>query len=153
MFLTPLVLGTAEPGFWVIWQEAVWEDPVFGRISLPCGLRTNLASTPHFLRVSFEFDPTGISRKPAAFHDGAYSRLWGWDKDKADQFLRAAMLAEGATAELAEMYYQGVRLGGMQAWNDDSGGTQRGDFDTGEHFTQWLATLSPTFSTTVPGVL
>ena len=153
MFLTPLVLATAEPGFWVIWQDALWQGSVYGKVVLPCGYRTDLASTPHFLRVSVEFDPTGISRKPAAFHDGAYSGLWGWGKDKCDQFLRAAMLAEGADANLAEMYYQGVHLGGQAAWEASVTGIHQSDFDTVTHFEQWRATLNPTFSTTVPGVL
>jgi hypothetical protein len=144
MFLSQLVLMTdPEPGVWVVWEACTWKDPVFGAVTLPVGFRTDLASTPQFIHASPEFDPTGVSRLPAAFHDGAYARLWGWTKDKADQFLRSALIVAGATPELAEMYYQAVNLFGAAAWAADAGALQARDFDTPAHFQAWSATQTP----------
>jgi hypothetical protein len=144
LFRTPLILATdPEPGMWIIWQECVWEDPMFGRITLPIGFRTDLASTPQFMRASAEFDPTGVSRLPAAFHDGAYARLWGWTKDKADLFLRSALIVAGAKPELAEMYYQGVNLFGAASWLSDEGALEARDFDTQAHYEAWVSTQTP----------
>jgi hypothetical protein len=144
MFLGPLILAVdPQPGMWIIWQDCIWEDAVFGRAVLPVGFRTDLASTPQFMRSSAEFDPTGISRLPSAFHDGAYARLWGWTKDKADLFLRAALTVAGASPELAEMYYQGVRLFGADSWAADDGALKTRDFDTPQHYQDWLTTVKP----------
>jgi len=149
VFLSQLVLMTdPEPHVWVVWENCVWEDAVFGRITLPIGFKTDLASTPQFVRASAQFDPTGLSRLPAAFHDGAYARLWGWTKDKADLFLRAALIVQGATPEVAEMYYQAVNLFGAQAWADDAGALQTRDFDTVAHYQAWAA--SQTAAVTPP---
>jgi hypothetical protein len=138
MFLSQLVLMTdPEPHVWVVWESCTWQDDVFGKVTLPIGFRTDLASTPQFIRASSEFDPTGVSRLPAAFHDGAYARLWGWTKDTADKFLRAALIVSGATVETAEMYYQAVSLFGAEAWAADAGALQTRDFDTPAHFQAW----------------
>jgi hypothetical protein len=141
VFLSQLVLMTdPEPHVWVVWESCTWQDDVFGKITLPIGFRTDLASTPQFIRASPEFDPTGVSRLPAAFHDGAYARLWGWTKDKADQFLRAALIVSGATPEVAEMYYQAVNLFGADAWKADEGALSTRDFDTSAHYAAWAST-------------
>jgi hypothetical protein len=145
MFVTPVVLGVGNlPGIWTVWQDATWQDAKYGRVVLPRGFLTDLASTPQFLRAFGEFDPTGISRRPAAFHDGAYARLFGWDKDKADSFLRDAMLSEGAAADVAERFYQGVHIFGQSHWDDDAGAIAGKDFDTQEHFMDWKVTAPGT---------
>lgn len=140
MFQTPLVLAVDPlPGLWVLWQDCLWQDPIFGRIILPQGFRTDLASTPQFLRICSEFDPTGISRRAAAFHDGGYARLFGWDKTTADNFLRAALIADGMHPELASWYYDAVHDFGQSHWDTDAGALTAVDFDTREHFQRWAA--------------
>jgi hypothetical protein len=149
MFQSQLVLATdPQPGMWVVWESCTWNDPVFGTVTLPVGFRTDLASTPQFIRASAEFDPTGLSRLPAAFHDGAYARLWGWTKDKADQFLRSALIVMGAKPELAEMYFQAVNLFGADSWASDAGALETRDFDTVAHFQAWAATQTPQLKVT-----
>lgn len=145
MFQTPLVLLVPpEPGIWIVWQDCLWRDPVFGLVVLPQGFRTNLASTPQFLRACSEFDPTGISRRAAAFHDGAYARLFGWDKDKADEFLHTALIVDGMRPVLAHWYYDAVHDFGQSSWEDDAGALTGADFDSHEHFQRWAAmTLLP----------
>jgi Protein of unknown function (DUF1353) len=129
-----------QPGVWVVWENCTWKDPVYGTVTLPIGFRTDLASTPQFVRSSPQFDPTGVSRLPAAFHDGAYARLWGWTKDKADQFLRDSLIVSGATPELAQMYYQAVNLFGADSWKSDEGALETRDFDTPAHYAAWAST-------------
>ena len=74
-------------------------------------------------------------------------------KDDADEFLKQSLLAEGAEPKVAAVFYLGVHEFGQGAWDSDNGALEKRDFDTGEHFTQWQATLNPTFSTQLPGVL
>jgi hypothetical protein len=138
MFLTPLVLQAHKtPGLWIIYNDLIWDDPVFGRVVIPAKFITDLASTPQFTRVSPDFDPTGISRRAAAGHDFAYARGLGWTKEKSDQFLRAALLAEGASVELAEMFYQAVHLFGGSSWAGDAGLLETTDFVTVADYQAW----------------
>lgn len=140
MFVTPLVLEVSpEPGIWTVWQDCQWKDPIFGLVVLPQGFRTDLASTPQFLRACSEFDPSGLSRRPAAFHDGAYARLFGWDKDKADQFLRASLIVERMHPSLADWYFDAVHDFGQSHWDDDAGALTGADFDSHDHFQRWAA--------------
>jgi hypothetical protein len=138
------------PGVWVVWENCTWKDPVYGTVTLPIGFRTDLASTPQFIRSSTQFDPTGVSRLPAAFHDGAYARLWGWTKDKADKFLRDALIVSGSTPELAEMYYQAVNLFGADAWKADEGALEARDFDTPAHYAAWANSQTSVAQITPP---
>lgn len=150
MFQTPLVLGIGNlPRIWTVWQDGVWQDETYGRVVLPRGFLTDLASTPQFLRAFSEFDPTGISRRPAGWHDAGYARMFGWDKDKCDRFLRDAMLAEGAHPDVAERFYQGVHLFGQNSWDADAGEIAGSDFDNLEHFLAWKATQVPASLSTV----
>lgn len=149
MFLSQLVLMTdPQPGVWVVWEPCTWRDEVFGTVTLPVGFKTDLASIPQFVRAAREFDPTGLSRLPAAFHDGAYARLWGWTKGKADQFLRSALIVMGATPEIAEMYYQAVNLFGAPAWAADEGALEARDFDTLVHYQAWATAQTPQLKAT-----
>ena len=153
MFLTDLILKPdPQPRLWVLVQDLVWEDDIFGRLTVPCGFRTDLASVPPVVRDIPNLDPNGLSRRPAAMHDWLYA--WrGIGKDNADLFLRQALLAEGATAQTAELFYDGVHDFGQSAWDSDAGALQTRDFDTQDHFTEWRATLSPTFNQPLPDVL
>lgn len=150
MFLSPLVLAThPTPGIWVVWQDCLWEDAVYGTVVLPAGFLTDLASTPQFLRASPAFDPTGLSRRPAAFHDGAYARLFGWDKAKADQFLRAALIVDGMSPMLADWYFDAVHDFGQSHWNDDAGDLTGTDFSAPALYQRWLSTQAGAPATSV----
>jgi hypothetical protein len=125
MFKTGLFLeALPRVDNWVVTSELVWEDPVFGLVTVPRGLLTDLASVPYIARWVPQLDPAGLSRRPALVHDAAYARLFGWSKDKCDQFLRAALLAEGASSRVANVFYDAVHLFGESAWNSDAGPTQ-----------------------------
>lgn len=143
MFTNTLILETYKPDLWIIDAPLTWVDPTFGTLEVPLGFITDLASIPRALRGLPDFDPNGVSRRPAAMHDWLYAwRKPG--KDFADSFLRAALLAEGASDLDACAFYDAVHFFGSQAWGadarvlDDVG--LEGSFDTAEHFQAWMAT-------------
>lgn len=115
MFLTPLALrGAPTPDLWVIDAPLVWCDPTFGRISVPVGFITDLASTP------FHIGDTGVSRRPAAVHDALYRLGRAKGKPWADAFLRASLKAEGGGRCRALVYYLGVHWFGRAAYAGDA---------------------------------
>ena len=145
MFLTALELRADEvPDVWILDKPLIWCDPIFGRITVPVGFRTDLASTP------LHIGSNGRSRRAATGHDGlsASARAHGLlDKASHDDFLRAAMIADGCPSWQAQAFYVAVRLFGGPAWRSDARtlgpeGTVLvdGDFDTAAHWQNWLAT-------------
>lgn len=153
MFLNGLVVrDDAQPRMWVIAEPLIWEDEQFGRIVVPLGFRTNLASTPLVVRDFDTFDPDGASRRPAALHDWNYT--WhGLDKEHADELLRESLLSVGVSPRVAETFYEAVHAFGLDPWNAHSGGPTPDMFNTTENFRQWIASTNPNFSTTIPDVL
>jgi hypothetical protein len=138
MFLTRLALMDDPcPDIWVVLAPLIWEDAAFGRIMVPIGFRTDLASTPAHLGSN------GLSRRPATVHDWLYAER-SRGKDFADRFLRAAMLAEGCSTAEADAFYEAVHVFGGHAWAQDEGALEARDFDTPEHYAAWRASQSPT---------
>jgi hypothetical protein len=140
VFTTPLDLQADPlPDFWVINAPLIWMDPLYGILTIPKGFRTDLASIPRSFRNIPCLDPAGLSRRPAAAHDWLYA--WrGWGKDKADAFLRDALIAEGASRGVAEVFYLGVHEFGQSSWDSDLGALETRDFSPPESFTLWAAT-------------
>lgn len=126
MFLTHLDLRATAPGQWTLLAPLVWLDETFGRVEVPAGTPTDLASVPRFLRDRKAFAIDGPSRRPAVVHDFLYARgvafdgsqEWTVDRQRADTFLRVALAVEGVPAATAWAYYWGVRLGGWKPWNE-----------------------------------
>lgn len=119
MYLTELeLIAAAEPDYWIVAAPLVWCDPVYGRIEVPAGTRTDLASIPRFLRNLPFLDPDGASRRPAVTHDFLYDTAAGHKlgKQYADNFLRSALVAEGAKPATAAAFYWGVHLFGSGPW-------------------------------------
>lgn len=137
-FLTPLILAAdPQPDMWIIDTSLIWDDPIYGTITVPKGFRTDLASIPRFLRGISFLDPNGVSRRPAAVHDWLYALQR--DKRRADNFLRDSLLAEGANQATAHLFYYGVHWFGGPAWESDAGRifTSK-DFDTQQDFIAWF---------------
>lgn len=137
MFTSPLVLEAApEPDQWITRAPLIWCDDRFGRIEVPVGFRTDLASIPRALRNLAAFDPNGRSRRPAVVHDWLYA--WqALGKDRADAFLRYAMVAEGVAHVDAETIYQAVHLFGGDAWKDDASRGLPAAFESGAAYHAW----------------
>lgn len=108
-----------SPDLWVLVQPLVWLDSEFGRIEVPVGMMTDLASIPRALRNLPELDPDGPSRRAAVAHDFLYDRSEGraHGKDFADRFLRAAMVAEGCGVISSNLFYQAVKDFGQSSWD------------------------------------
>ena len=138
MFKTQLILGEWSADNWVLEAPLCWNDPVFGTLTFPVGFITDLESIPFSIRAVPFLDIEGLTRRPSAAHDGLYRLCRSRGKDYADRFLRAAMLAEGASEGTAATVYYGVRWGGGEAWEDDDANVT--DFDTETHYVAWRAT-------------
>jgi hypothetical protein len=142
MFKTELELDAdTKPDMWIVAQPLVWEDETFGRLVVPQGFRTDLASIPRALRNLPFLDPNGVSRKPAAAHDWLYA--WrGWGKKRADMFLYAALLAEGASKRVAKIFELGVEWFGQSSWDGDEGVLETRDFRTPAEYQAWANSIS-----------
>jgi hypothetical protein len=140
MFLTVLeLIADPVPDYWIIATPLTWKDPIFGTLTVPQGFRTDLASIPRAFRNIPFLDPSGVSRRPAAMHDWLY--CWrGIGKDNADEFLKQSLIAEGASAAVAAVFYLGVHEFGQASWDSDYGALESRDFDTQVHYDAWRAT-------------
>lgn len=118
MFISRLVVeDSPTPRKWKLVAPLIWCDPVFGRIEVPAGFETDLASVPKILQaLSRKFDSDGQSRRPAVVHDWFYTSHLV-DRKTADKFLRAALIAEGVPSFVAGVYYSGVRMFGSSFWS------------------------------------
>lgn len=129
MFYTELdLIAQPQPDLWRLNAPLVWCDPQFGPLEVPAGFITDLASIPRLFRNLPFLDPNGISRRPATMHDWLYGSPEGRARGKqfADDFLRAALRAEGASASVAQTFYLAVHWGGQSSWDLD--GRQLRDF-------------------------
>lgn len=116
MFSGRLVLiADNAPDIWTLAEPLEWNGPPIGRIIVPAGFRTDLASIPRLLRNLPDLDPDGISRSPAVLHDFLYCTQ-PCDRETADRTLQAALVAQGASRFAAWVYYKGVHWGGGHPW-------------------------------------
>lgn len=123
MFLTDLTLtAESQPDKWRVGASLVWLDKTYGRLEVPAGFVTDLASIPRAFRNLPFLDPNGQSRRPAVLHDWLYGSQAGrrYGKEFADDFLRAALIAEGATQATARAFYYAVHWFGGSSWRDDA---------------------------------
>lgn len=127
-----VLAADAMPDMWVFRRPLIWCDAFFGRIEVPIGFRTDLASIPRIFRNIPLTDPNGRSRLPAGVHDWLY-RLQG-DKDTADQFLYTALRSEGMSVWGAAIYYRAVHLFGGSSWTSDGKGVSLACFDTAANY-------------------
>lgn len=157
MFLTTLCLvedqvpDSASADLWFVDAPLVWKDALYGTLTVPQGFRTDLASIPRALRNLPFLDPNGISRRPAVMHDWLYA----WQakgKDFADNFLRAALLAEGASESTAGAFYYGVHLFGRLSWDSDTHKFGPGVFQPGPSYANWRSTPDGWGSPGVPSL-
>ncbi len=142
MFVTDLCLKADKPNYWRLTQDLVWQDAQFGELIVPVGFLTDLESVPFMIRgipwVDSVFDPDGVTRKPAAGHDFLYA--WhAWGKEKSDDFLRVAIIAEGGSKSVAETVYLGVHLFGGSSWRKDDNALDKYNFTNDATYQEWLA--------------
>ncbi len=132
MFLTRLKLSDWNPDEWVLESILAWFSLAVGRIEVPVGFITNLASIPRLLRAVLNVN--GKSRKAAVLHDFLYcSQILS--RADADNLFYEALLSEGMSKSLARIYWSGVRAGGWMHYRKQSGLTKF-DFVSEEAF-EW----------------
>lgn len=118
MFLSPLLVeADARPDWWIVRAPLVWSCGTFGRIVVPVGFPTDLASIPRMLRDWEDFDPCGLSRRPAVLHDWCYAKASKQPKHLADQLFRLALKAEGMSDAAAYAHYTAVHKFGGGSYN------------------------------------
>lgn len=122
-FLTELVVrpypSTAEfdGRNWVLTQELVYASSILGQIVVPAGAKTDFASTPQALWT--DLPPAGKWAPAAVLHDHLY---WSQPctREQADKVLLEAMQDLGVDWRRAELIFEGVRIGGQHAWDQDA---------------------------------
>lgn len=139
MFASSLVIEAhTQPDFWIVRAPLVWCDATYGRLVVPVGFVTDLASIPRTLRNLPAFDPNGHSRRPAVVHDWLYQ----WQtrpKAVADAFLRDAMLADGCDKIAADAFYDAVHWFGQHAWDCDHARTIAASFIDAASYQAWVS--------------
>lgn len=132
MFRTDLVLKADHiPDQWVVVEPLEWYDAEYGRLVVPAGFRTDLASTP------FHIDDTGPSRRPAVVHDALYNIGQRLGKDFADNFLADAIVAEGGGLARATVYQAAVHWFGGFAWRAAAKEPEASHFETAVALNAW----------------
>ncbi len=117
MFTSRLVLEADDaPGRWLVRRPLIWEDPKRGRIIVPDGFSTDLASIPKAVRCLPGLDPNGCSRRPGVLHDWLYSESF-YARKLADQLLLSALRADGTPLIPAVLIYLSVRAFGWIFWD------------------------------------
>ena len=133
MFESDLCLKALTPDLWVLTAPLVWRMPV-GRIIIPKGFITDLASIPHIVDWIPFLDRTGASREPGALHDGLYALGREKGKTWCDDLLRTALMAEGMSAWQAGAYWRAVHYFGKSSWDEDAREGVFGDKIVGGYF-------------------
>lgn len=103
---------------WILLEEVTYTDKAGRKWVAPAGMVTDLASIPRELWSLVGSPGTGRYRMAAVFHDAAY-RTPGVSKADADRMLRECSIECGTSEELADIIYEGVRLGGTAAYAAD----------------------------------
>ena len=90
-------------------QDLVYVSDIAGKITVPAGFVTDLASIPRLPLIYLLLN--GIADEPGVVHDYLYS-TGKVSRAMADQVLREACILTGVPAWKANLIYAGVRVGG-----------------------------------------
>jgi hypothetical protein len=102
---------------WVLMQDLIFSSTILGQIIVPKGFISDFASTPQALWC--DLPPTGKYTPAAVVHDFLYATGTG-TREQADNVLREAMQDLGVDWRRAELIFDGVRIGGQHAWDQDA---------------------------------
>lgn len=120
------------PDYWVVISELIWDSPT-EHIVVPRGFLTDLASVPKTFRNILDIN--GVARSPAVLHDWLYtSHLF--DRGRCDDLLYGALVSRGMSKLEADIYWQGVRVGGESHYADHTGPVIT-DFASPDYFNAW----------------
>lgn len=115
-FMTELVLQAYKPYEWLLFKRLIYYSPQIGKVIVPSGFRTDLASIPKIVR---SFIPqNGRHRAAAVVHDYLYryAGIHGFSRRLVDRVFLEAMEASGVPAYRRKIMYRFVRLLGRTHW-------------------------------------
>lgn len=102
---------------WIIETPLIFSSSIIGQIVVPSGATTDFASTPSALWS--DLPPAGKWAPAAVLHDWLYW-IQPCTREQADNVLREAMQDLGVDWRRAELIFDGVRIGGQHAWDQDA---------------------------------
>jgi hypothetical protein len=102
---------------WVLVQDMIYRSDLIGEYIVPRGFTTDFASVPAVLWA--DIPPFGKWGPAAVLHDAIY---WfqGYTREQADRILMEAMQDLGVDWRRCALIYDGVRIGGQHAWDQDA---------------------------------
>ena len=104
-------------------EDLIFTRPNGGMIRMVAGSTSDGASVPEVF-WSLGLAPTGGYWLACVLHDGMYRRQTVPvidSREVVDTILLEAMRASGVPEVTAKLIYDGVRLGGQHAWDEDRG--------------------------------
>jgi hypothetical protein len=112
-FLSTLAVEQVNPdqGTWRLTQPLSFHSIFAGVLTVPAGFVTDFASVP---RIPIIFDVLGDKGQAAAtLHDWLYAKPHPLEtRERADEVLKEALIAQGMDDAEASLMFLGVRLGG-----------------------------------------
>jgi hypothetical protein len=102
---------------WILETPLIFSSTIIGQIVVPAQFCTDFASTPQALWC--DLPPTGKYTPAAVLHDYLYFSQ-PCTREQADNVLREAMQDLGVDWRRAELIFDGVRIGGQHAWDQDA---------------------------------
>lgn len=146
IFLTPLITQAYQAGEFVMYAdfrvEFVHQERRY-RLAVPRGFITDFASIPKAIQLLPWFDVNGASRDAAVLHDYLYccggaitvrdveTRLietLELTRVHCDLLLRTGLIQSGVPIYVADLYWEGVHIGGAGHWQARTDGINETDF-------------------------
>ena len=121
----PPVVPDGANANWILQEDMIYEVGNTGvNVVIPAGFVTDYASIPQAL-WSFGLTPNGQYSRAAIVHDFLY---WsqGCSRSQSDRLLLIAMKESDVRAFDETLVYEGVRVGGQSAWDDDAAQRRKG---------------------------
>jgi hypothetical protein len=106
-----------DPGqaWFEVHEDLVYESDKYGRITVPKGYITNLASIPRLARPYLNPDDTRIAA-PSMVHDSGYSDHRDLTRKQWDEILEEGMIVNGARKTMAALVFRLVQWFGASHW-------------------------------------
>ena len=108
-FLDPLCIQWTGDNEWILAQELRCVPAEGEQITVPAGLRTDLASTPRVLWTLLP--PAGPWARASVLHDYLYEKHT-FRREKCDQLFLEAMRSDGVSLSISNIIYRAVRAFG-----------------------------------------
>jgi hypothetical protein len=114
-FLSYLVVKDLTDSIWELHEPLIYESDIVGRVEVPVGFQTDLASVP---KVPFIYEAWGNrSHYEAVIHDYLYRIDGGATFSQANDVFLEAMEVRGKSWFVRYGMYWGVVLGGSSSYH------------------------------------